>query len=260
MMSVYSNSPYYNIGSKNGIVKIQLNYCLFLESKTYEFRDELLSLLDELSGNSDEKVIIISNDHPDFSLEKYNELWKEFFGDKDFKDDVLRAFRIFDQLAIKLYTLKKVIISMMSVPLNSMLFNFNQIADVRIVTNEFYLDNNNEMMVNIPKGGIVYDQFKIANINPVQLLFLSDKVFYQNLLSNNLVDKVFNQEELVDRVYALAERFKTINYAEIEAAKMSKSIDNLEEFEKLLQKENSFLISCIMEKLNPGSQKIYRFH
>ncbi len=258
-MSINLSNPYYKIGTENGIAQIQLNYCLFLESKTYEYRNELLSELDRLSEDNEVKVIIVSNDHPEFSLEKYNELWNAFFSDKDFKDDVLRAFRIFDQLVIKLYTLKKVIISMISAPLNSMLFNFNLIADVRVVTNEFYLDNNNEMMVNIPKGGIMYDQFKVANINPVKLLFLSDKVFYQHLLSNNLVDKVFSQEELVERVYALAERLKNINYAEIEAAKMTKSIDNLEEFEKLLQKENAFLISCIREKLNPGSQKIYRF-
>ncbi|MCW3805310.1 hypothetical protein [Plebeiibacterium marinum] len=255
-----SSNPYYNIGSKNGIVQIQLNYCLFLENKTYEYRDELLSLLDELSEKSEIKVVIITNDHPYFSLEKYNDRWKEFFSNKDFKDDVLRAFRIFDQLVNKLYSLKKVILSVLSAPLNSMLFNFNLIADVRISTNEFYLDNNNDMMVNIPKGSIMYDQFKIANINPVKHLFLSDKVFHQHLLSNNLVDKVFSQEELDDRVYALAERFKNINYAEIEAAKMAKSIDNLEEFEKLLQRENAFLIACIREKLNPGSQKIYRFH
>ncbi len=259
-MSDNSSNPYYNIESKNGIVQIQLNYSLFLESKTYEYRDELLSLLDKLANNNDVKVIIISNDHPEFSLERYNELWNSFFKDKDFKDDVLRAFRVFDQLVIKLYTLKKVIISMMSAPMNSMLFNFNLIADVRVVTNEFYLDNNNDMMVNIPKGGIMYDQFKVANINPVKLLFLSDKVFFQPLISNNLVDKVFSQEELEDRIYALADRFKAINYAEIEAAKMAKSVENLEEFEKLLQKENAFLISCIREKLNPGSQKIYRFH
>ncbi|MCW3786390.1 enoyl-CoA hydratase-related protein [Plebeiibacterium sediminum] len=259
-MANYTSNQYYNIESKQGIVQLQLNYCLFLESKTYEYRDELLSLLDDLSNDKEVNVLIITNDHPDFSLEKYKQLWNSFFEGGDLKDNVLRAFRIFDQLVIRLYSLKKVVISMITGPLNSMLFNFNLISDVRVVTNEFYLDNNNEMMVNVPKGAIMYDHFKVANINPVKLLFLSDKVFYQEFLSNNLVDKVFTQEEIADRVYALAERFVKINYAEIEAAKMAKSIDNLEEFEQSLQKENAFLLACIREKLNPGSQKIHRFH
>ncbi len=259
-MTTYSNTPYYTIVNDNGIVRLQLSYYLFLEEKTYEYRDSLLAILDDVSKDESVKVLIVSNDHPDFSLEKYYEIWNSIVADEDYEEMILRAFRGFDQLVIKLYQVKKVVISSLSKPLNSMLFNFNLIADVRVITNEFYIDNNNENMVNVPKGGVMFDQFHVANINPVKFLFLSDKVFNQTLSQNNFVDKVFSQEELDERLLAIAERFKFVNYSEIEAAKMTKSIDNQAEFETLLQKENKFLLKCIREKLHPGSQKIYRFH
>ncbi len=259
-MITYSNTPYYNVRNENGIFHLQLSYCLFLEEKTYEYRDSLLTMLDDISKDESIKVLIITNDHPDFFLDSYNKIWNSIVVDTDFESKILRAFRVFDQLVIKLYQLKKVVISSLSKPVNSMLFNFNLVADVRVISNEFYLDNNNEKMVNIPKGAIMFDQFQVANINPVKLLFLSDKVFQETLSHNNFVDKVFYQEELEERVVVLAERFSSVDYSEIEAAKMAKSIDNLEEFENLLQKENKFLLKCIREMLHPGSQKIYRFH
>ncbi len=259
-MTTFSNTSYYNVENENGIVHLQLNYCLFLEEKTYEYRDNLLNLLEEISKDDTIKVLILCNDHPDFSLEKYNAIWNTIVSDKEYESQILRAFRTFDQLVINLYGLKKVVISKLSKPLNSMLFNFNLISDVRVITNEFYVDNCNENMVNVPKGGVMFDQFRVANINPVKFLFLSDKVFHASLIQNNLVDKVFSTEELTERMIALAERLKLLSYSEIEAAKMAKSIDNLEEFENLLQKENKFLLKCIREKLHPGSQKIYRFH
>ncbi len=259
-MTTRINMPYYIVDQDNGVMYLRLNFCLFLEGKTFEYRDGLLSVLDDLSSYNQVKVLVVSNDHPDFSLEKYAELWNEIVKSKDYEDKILRAFRVFDQLVVRLYSLKKVVVSMLSEPVNSMLFNFNLIADVRVISNEFYLDNNNNNMVNVPKGGIMFDQFRVANINPVKMLFLSDKVFHQTLSGNNFVDKVYAQEELVERTMTLIERLKSLNYSEIEAAKMAKSIDNLEEFETLLQKENKFLLKCIREKLHPGSQKIHRFH
>ncbi len=258
-MTTYTNT-YYKIDQENDIVYLRLNYCLFLEDKTFEYRDALLATLDDLSKYNHIKVLVIDNNHPDFSLENYKQRWNAIIKSKDFEDKILRAFRVFDQLVIKLYRLKKVVVSMLSKPLNSMLFNFNLIADVRLITNEFYLDNDNDNMVNIPKGGIMFNQFRVANVNPVKMLFLSDKVFHQTLSSNNFVDKVFYGEEFEERTRSLIERLKILSYAEIEAAKMAKSIDNLEEFENLLQRENAFLLTCIREKLNPGSQKIFRFH
>ncbi len=259
-MTSYSNTPYYNVRNENGIFYLQLNYCLFLEEKTYEYRDSLLTMLDDISKDERVNVLIISNDHPDFYLDRYKEIWDSIVADKDYEDKILRSFRVFDQLVIKLYQMKKVVISSLSKPVNSMLFNFNLVADVRVITNEFYIDNNNKKMVNIPKGAIMFDQFHVANINPVKLYFLSDKVYQETLSHINFIDKVFYQEELKESVIKLAERFTSVDYSEIEAAKMAKSIDNLDEFETQLQKENKFLLKCIREKLHPGSQKIYRFH
>ena len=258
-MTQFLNNPYCQSEQKGGILLLRLNYCLFLESKTYEYRDALIDMLDKVSKDETIKSVVISNDHPDFSLESYQKVWHAFFEDKNYEEKVLRSFRVFDLLVLKLYALKKVVVSMLVQPMNAFLFNFSFIADLRIVSKDFYLDNDNVDMVNIPKGSTMHKQFINATINPVNVYFLSDKIFPDVLSKHNMVDRVFNPEELNERTESLVQRFEEVHYAEIEAAKMAKSADNLEGFENLLQQENTFLLSCIREKFNESSQKIQRF-
>lgn len=253
------NNPYCIAKKEGSVFIMRLNFCLFLESKTYEYRDQILEILDEVAKDHEIKSVVISNDHPDYSLELYTEKWQSFFTAKNYEESVLRSFRTVDLLVLKLFALKKVVISMLSNPVNAMLFNFNLIADLRIVSKVFYIDNNNVDMVNIPKGGAMAKHLMIGNANPINAYFLSDKIFPEMLLQHSGVDRVFNPEELEERTTSLAQRFNEVDYAEIEAAKMNRSTGNLETFEVQLQKENTFLLSCIREKLNRSSQKIQRF-
>ncbi len=259
-MLTYSGNQYYNIEQVNEVLYLQINFCLFLEDKTFQYRDELIETIDLMAKDNAVKIVVITNNHPDYSLESYAEKWNSFFREENYQDKILRSFRVFDQLVLKLYALKKIVVTMFSEAVPAMVFNFGLVADLRIVSKEFYIDNHNTNMVNIPKGNVMLNQFQVATINPVNLYFLTDKIFHESLSTHHLVDKVFNAEELQERTDALLKRFEVVNYAEIEAAKMFKSVEDQEELENQLQQENTFLLSCIREKVNYLSQKLHRFH
>jgi hypothetical protein len=122
------------------------------------------------------------------------------------------------------------------------------VADLRIVSKQFYVDNDNEFMLNIPKGGAIYNESKISFRNPVKLLFLLDKIKSEALYKRQLVDKVFD-EPINNAVMAIAERLSGFDYIEFEAVKILE-YKKVESFEKALQQENEFLLSCIRTKIN----------
>ncbi len=259
-MLTYSGNKYYNVEQADEAVHLQINFCLLLEDKTFQYRDELMETFDLIAKDDTCKVVVIANNHPDYNIKAYAEKWNSFFREENYQDKILRSFRLFDQLISKLYALKKIVVTSFSEAVPAMLFNFSLIADLRLISKEFYIDNHNANMLNIPKGNVMLRQFQMAVVNPVNLYFLTDKVFPEALQKYNLVDKVFNAEELKERTDALIKRFEIVNYAEIEAAKMFKSVDEQESFENQLQQENTYLLSCIREKINYVSQKLHRFH
>lgn len=233
---------------QESVLVLELNYLLFLENETYHYKEELINLIDKIAENTDIDVLIIRNDHPDFSMQKYKEKWKSFYNGAHWENNILRVFRTFDELFIKLKSLKKTVISVNTKPVNASIFNFSMVADLRIVSNQFYVDNDNEFMLNIPKGGAIYNASKISFRNPIKLLFLLDKITSDTLYKRQLVDKVY-AEPITDKVRAIAARLKSFDNIEFEAVKILEH-KNVDTFEKALQQENEFLLSCIRKKIN----------
>ncbi len=260
MKDINKNDRFLNVELHDNTVILYINYCLFLENKTFEYKDKIIELFNKFNKDDSVKVVVISNNHADYSLDSFKQIWNSLFEREDYEDSILRVFRVYDQVLLKIKSLNKVVISMDSEYLNPMLFNFGMAADIRIINNDFHIDNDNTNMLNIPKGGCVYSESSIKTyINPVKLLFLTDKLFSPELLQNNLVDKVIYSKDLKDKTLAIAKRFESIDYSEIEAVK-AMIPRRMRKLELTLQSENEFLMSCIRKRRNQKTQEIHRFH
>ena len=260
MKNINENDRFLNVELHGSTIILYINYCLLLENKTFEYRDEIIEYFDRLNNDDSIKVIVIGNDHPGYSLEKFKKNWNDLYSRNDYEDSILRAFRIYDQLLLKIKSLDKVIISMDSQSVNPMLFNFRMAVDIRLISNDFYLDNGNVKMVNIPKGGSIYSEAPIKPFsNPIKLLFFTEKLFSTDLLNYNIVDQVFYSENLKEGALKIAKKYESVHYSEIEAIK-GMYPRRIRALELALQRENEFLISCIRKRKNKKTQEIHRFH
>lgn len=241
-------NKYCKIQYHESVVELEINYLILLENESYNHKEELFNFIDKIAENKDVDVMIISNNHPDFSMREYKEKWKSFYEGVHWESNILRVFRTFDELYIKIKSLKKTVISVNIKAVNASIFNFSMVADLRIVSKQFYVDNDNEFMLNIPKGGAIYNESKISFRNPIKLLFLLNKIKSEALYKRQLVDKVFD-EPINNAIMAIAERLSGFDYIEFEAVKILEH-KKAESFEKALQQENEFLLSCIRTKIN----------
>jgi len=260
MKNLNKTNRFLNIEIHGNTVILYINYCLLLENKTYEYRDEIIEYFHKLNNDDAVKVVVISNDHKFYSLGNFRQMWDTLSKSKDCEDSLLRIFRIYNQLFLQIKSLNKVIISMNSKSFNPMLFNFSMSADIKIISNDFHVDNNNINMMNIPKGGCIYSEsFNNSYINPVKLMFLKEKVFSTELMECKIIDQVFHSEDLKNKTLAIAKRLENIDYSEIEAVK-ALFPRKLRKLELVLQSENEFLMSCIRKRRNQNTQEIHRFH
>lgn len=248
-MTLDINDKYFTSSVQNEIVTISIDFNLFLESETYEHKELLLDLLDAVDKSDDINVLVIHNMHHRFSLDEYRVKWNMLLHKIDYESSILRVFRTFDQLFVKLKELKKVVLSIGICPSNVMIYNLFMAADVKFITSDFYIDNSNLNMVNIPKGGAIHSKANLARINPIKLLFYSDKVLAPELHQKHLADEVFNPEDVMERVLLVANRYCKLSFAEIEAVKVLE-YKKVKEYEVALQKENGFLLSCIRRMKN----------
>ncbi len=239
---------YFGIQYLDSIAELTLNYQILLENETYSHKEDLLKLIDEIENNTAIHVLIIRNDHPDFSMDKYREKWNSFYGGIHWESNILRVFRTFDELFLKIKSLKKTVMSVNVKPINAAIFNFSMAADLRIISKYFCVDNKNECMVNIPKGGAIYNVSKISFRNPIKLLFLFDEIKADTLYKRQLVDKVYD-DNINEKVKAIANRLSSFDYIEFESVKILEH-NKANDFERALQQENEFLLSCIRTRIN----------
>lgn len=241
-------NKYYNTRFLDATVVLELDYMLFLENESYEYKQNVLSFLDEVDQDTKSKVLIISNAHPDFSLGKYQEKWNAFMEGPHYESNILRAFRTFNELFLRVMAMKMVVISMTSKAFNPMLFNFSLAADLRCTSGDFYIDNNNHNMLNINKGGIVLSELTFAAHNPFKVLFLLDKVNPKTLYKRQVIDRIYDAN-LEDEVLKIADRLSIYEYFEFEVIK-GITQRKLPKIESALQGENEFLMTCIRKKNN----------
>ncbi|RKD90358.1 hypothetical protein [Mangrovibacterium diazotrophicum] len=239
---------YFNVQFLDSVVLLDLNYLIFLENETYDHKENLISLIDEIAADKAVKVLIINNDHPDFSLQRFKEKWGHFSQSTDWESNILRVFRTYNELFLKLKSLKKTVVSVLKKTVNVMILNFSMVADLRVVHEQFYVTNDNEFMLNIPKGGAIYNESKLSFRNPIKLLFLYDSISSGALYRRQLVDIVCTGP-MMDEVMAIAERLQQFDYIEFEAVKILEQ-KKMDTFEQALQQENEFLLSCIRTKIN----------
>jgi len=242
-----TSNKYYNTRTNESTVVLELDYMLFLENESYEHKQSVLSFLDEVDRNTRTNVLIISNNHADFSLGKYQKKWDYFVEGKDFESNILRAFRTFNELFLRVAGMKMVVISMVSKAINPLLFNFSLAADLRCSSGDFYIDNNNHNMVNVTKGAAVFSQFTKAP-NPFKLLFLLDKVRPKTLYKRQILDRIYD-ENLEDEVLKITKHLSKFEYYEFEVIK-SIIHSKLPNIERALQHENELLLTCIRKKVN----------
>lgn len=243
------SNKYFKTEHIQGGMMLYLDYSLFLENETFAHKNELLEFLEIVNSDKDIKTLVISNEHSGYTLDQFKDKWNSIYEESDYESAILRVFRTYNQVFLKIKSLEKVIISINSKPINPMLFSFSMVADLRYVVHEFYVDNENYNMLNIPKGGAVFSESNLMYLNPVKLLFLSDKIFPTELYKKHMVDGVFNDEELIERVLLVANRYNKFNYFEIEAVKILE-YKKIKKLELTLQKENEFLLTCIRKMKN----------
>lgn len=243
-------NKYYNIRTYESTVVLELDYMLFLENKSYEHKQGVLGFLDEVDRDSRTNVLIISNNHPDFLLRKYKNKWDSFVEGKDYENNILRAFRTFNELFVRIAAMKMVVISMNSKALIPSLFNFSMAADLRVTSEDFYVDNNNHNLLNITKGGAAYPELLVSRHNPFKLLFLLEKVRPKTLYKRQIVDRIY-KENLEEEVLKIAKHLSRYEYYEYEVIK-SQKFKQLSNIENALRNENDFLLTCIRKKVNQG--------
>ncbi|PCH71348.1 MAG: hypothetical protein COC06_01560 [Bacteroidales bacterium] len=248
-MKVNINDKYFHFELKDRVMILYLNSCLFLEKESFTHRNQLLEFLDKINKNDTIKILVISNDHPNFFLNNYKNKWNTIYESEDFEGNILRVFRTYNQILLKLKSMQKVILSVHVRPINAMLLNFSMAADLRFVSRDFYVDNDNNNMVNIPKGGATFIESSLMYVNPVKMLFQSDKLFPTDLYKKHIVDEIFNHEEIMERVLTIATRYSKFDYVEFEAVKIMK-YSRLKRLDLALQKENDYLLTCIRKKKN----------
>lgn len=256
-MKTEINTKYFYSELNEGTLVLYLNYSLILEQETFNHRNQLLSFLDEVNENKDVKVLIIKNNHPDFNLDQYKEKWNELYEASNYEGNILRVFRTFNQLLLKSKSMHKIVFSVYSKPVSAMLFSLGMASDLRFVSRDFYIDNDNYNFVNIPKGGATFVESSLMYVNPVKMLFQSDKVHSSDLLQKHIIDEAYNQEELKERVLKLAERYSKFDYIEFEAVKIVQQ-GRIEKLDICLQEENDYLLACIRKKKNLNDRKITR--
>lgn len=243
------SSKYFRTEFVQGVMMLKLDYSIFLEKETFVHKNELLEFLDKINSKDEIKTLVINNEHPEYSIDQFKSKWNSIFEESDYESAILRVFRSFNQVFLKIKSLEKVIISINSKPITPMLFCFSMVADLRFASQEFYLDNDNCNMLNIPKGGAVFSEYHLMYLNPLKLLFYTDKVFSDELYNKHIIDGIFNKEELINKVLLIANRYNKFNYIEIEAVKIFEH-KKQRKFEFALQKEDEFLLTCIRKMKN----------
>jgi enoyl-CoA hydratase/carnithine racemase len=256
-MKTEVNTKYFYSELNEGKLILYLDYCLILEQETFDYRNQLLDFLDHVNESNNVKVLVIDNNHPDFSLEKYKEKWNTLYEASNYEGNILRVFRTFNQLLLKIKSMNKIVLSVYSKPVNASLFSMSMAADLRFISRDFYIDNDNYNFVNIPKGGATFVESSLMYVNPVKMLFQSDKVHSSDLLQKHIVDETINQEELKERVFNVAERYSKFDYVEFEAVKIVQQ-SRIKKLDICLQEENECLLTCIRKKKNLNDRKISR--
>lgn len=241
-------NKYFNIKQHNTSILLELDYMIFLENESYTHKEELVSYLDKIGQDNTIDVLIISNNHANYSLEKYTEKWNTFYNSLHWENNILRVFRTYDELFMKIKSLKKSIIFMNSKAVNLLLFNFSLAADLRCISRDFSIINNKQNMVNVPKGGYAHLNSVSAFRNPFKLLFLLEEIKADTLYKRQLVDRVYTNELEIE-VLKIADHLATFDYIELETVKIYDH-NRLPKIEIELQKENEFLLSCIRTKIN----------
>lgn len=240
---------YFSIRSHKSTLILELDYMLFLEHESYSHKEKLEAVLDEIENDTTVDVLVFSNNHPNYSLERYREKWDGFYNGAHWESNILRVFRTYDELFLKIKAFKKAIIFMNYKLVNSMLFNFSMVADLRFITKDFIIDNNNKNMVNIPKGSSIFGNASSTYKNPFKLMFLLTKIEAETLNKRQLIDEVCSAVSIEAEVLKVADHLATFDYIELETIKI---IDHnrMSITECKLQEENEFLLSCIRTKIN----------
>ncbi|GEM_PF-2467508 len=251
------NSKYFYSEQNERIMVLHLDCNLILEQETFDHRSQLLEFLDEVNDSEEIKTLVISNNHPNFSLEKYKEKWNALYEANGYEGNILRIFRTFNQLLLKIKSMHMVVFSVYSKPVNTMLFSLSMASDLRIVSRDFYIDNDNYNFVNIPKGGATFVESSLMYVNPIKILFQNDKVHSSDLLQKHIADEAIDQEDIKERVFNLAMRYSKFDYVEFEAVKMIEQ-SRMKKLDMYLQKENDFLLSCIRKRKNSNDRHIFR--
>ena len=252
-MTIHINDKYYHSRLVEQVMILSIDFNLFLEDESFSHRNQLLDFLDSVDKSSEIKTLIINNDHPEFSLSKFKNKWNTIYESKDYESNILRVFRTYNQVLLKIKAIQKVVLFVNIKPVNVMLFNLGLAADLRFASSDFFTDNHNYNFVNIPKGGAAFAESSLMYINPVKMLFQSDKVYPAELFNKHIVDEVFNHEEIMERVLTIAKRYSNFEYIEIEAVKASEH-NGLKKLDLSLQKENDYLLACIRKRKNPSAQ------
>nr|WP_320119475.1 hypothetical protein [uncultured Marinifilum sp.] len=256
-MKTEAKNKYFYSELKDGALALYLNYSLILEQETFDHRNQLLDFLDKVNERDDVKVLVISNDHPGFNLNEYKEKWNALYEASNYEGNILRVFRTFNQLLLKIKAMHKIVFSVYFKPVSAMLFSMSMASDLRFVSRDFYIDNDNYNFVNIPKGGASFVESSLMYVNPVKMLFQSDKVHSSDLLQKHIVDEAINQEELKERVSTIAARYCKFDYIEFEAVKTVQQ-SRIQKLDICLQEENDYLLTCIRKKKNLNDRKITR--
>ena len=156
-----------------------------------EKKEKLLSYFDMLSDNSSIKSVILRS--PNNSLDKkgFFEQFEAWSNAKIYNDTILRIFRAFDQIILRIVGSDKLFVSAQSGKVIFPFFGLSLACDHRIVADNFMVQNPESMVGLAPKGAAAFFLTRaIGSSKSMELLLAKKDIGAYELLRLKLVDSV----------------------------------------------------------------------
>ena len=243
---IFNQNNDYFMASKTGkVVVFSFKGNLFLTSTIFEAREAVLDFFDQVSNTDAVRVVVLLNLSNRSLREDYLEFYNMIFSSKLRENAILRMYRTFDQIILRIVESDKFFISTVSGKIIPQLFNVSLACDYRVVAKNTVLENIPLELGLVPKGGGAYFLGSLLGLSKTKEFLLSDKkITADEALNLGLVNQVVDLENLKDAALAAAEHYAQIAVTSLSGIKrlVNYSTKDLKQY---LEFENEQLLKII---------------
>jgi len=210
-------------------------------------KDKLLSFLQHISYHANIKVVVLLG--PNHSCEETDffalcKAWSESSMDSD---AIYRTYNAIDQIMLNIMESSKLFISAHSGKVIFPLFSLTFACDVRIVADNYVVQNPEPKIGSIPKGaGAFFLPRFLGPSKAIDILLSSENIVAYDLLRMKLVDRVVPIDKLKGTAFEIAHHFACQPTTSLVAAKRLVNY-SLKDLKQYLEYENEQLF-CILNK------------